>query len=42
MKHHVRDGAAGPARVGIVMGSDSDLPVMAECCRVLESLGVTY
>ena len=42
MTHHVRDGAAGPARVGIVMGSDNDLPVMAECCKVLESLGVPY
>jgi phosphoribosylamine--glycine ligase len=24
------------------MGSDSDLPVMAECARVLDSYGVTY
>jgi phosphoribosylaminoimidazole carboxylase PurE protein len=31
-----------PARVGILMGSDSDLPVMAECARVLEAYGVAY
>ena len=31
-----------PARVGILMGSDSDLPVMAECARVLEGYGVGY
>ena len=42
MTHHVRDGAAGPARVGIVMGSDSDLGVMAETCKVLETLGIAY
>jgi 5-(carboxyamino)imidazole ribonucleotide mutase len=28
------------AKVGIVMGSDSDLPVMAETARALEELGV--
>jgi phosphoribosylaminoimidazole carboxylase PurE protein len=28
--------------VGILMGSDSDLPVMAECVRVLESYGIPY
>jgi 5-(carboxyamino)imidazole ribonucleotide mutase len=28
------------ARVGIVMGSDSDLPVMAEAAQALEELGV--
>ena len=28
--------------VGIVMGSDSDLPVMAEAARVLESFGVPH
>jgi len=27
--------------VGILMGSDSDLPVMAECVRVLEAYGVS-
>jgi phosphoribosylaminoimidazole carboxylase PurE protein len=30
----------GEARVGIVMGSDSDLPVMAEAAQALEQLGV--
>ncbi len=30
----------GDARVGIVMGSDSDLPVMAGAARALEELGV--
>lgn len=29
-------------RVGIVMGSDSDLPVMADVARVLEVYGVEY
>ena len=29
-------------RVAILMGSDSDLPVMAEAARVLDSLGVGY
>jgi len=33
---------AGPPRVAILMGSDSDLPVMAECARVLEDYGVPY
>ena len=26
--------------VGIIMGSDSDLPVMAEAAKVLEELGI--
>lgn len=30
------------AKVLIIMGSDSDLPVMAESARVLEELGVSY
>jgi len=30
------------ARVGIVMGSDSDMPVMAKAADVLEELGVGY
>jgi 5-(carboxyamino)imidazole ribonucleotide mutase len=30
------------ARVGIIMGSDSDLPVMQEAAKVLEELGVEY
>ena len=30
------------AQVGIVMGSDSDLPVMQNACTVLAELGVAY
>ncbi len=30
------------ARVAILMGSDSDLPVMSEAARILERLGVAY
>ncbi|MDD7266945.1 MAG: 5-(carboxyamino)imidazole ribonucleotide mutase [Lachnospiraceae bacterium] len=30
------------AKVGIVMGSDSDLAVMSKACEVLEQLGVSY
>ena len=30
------------ARVGIVMGSDSDLPVMSKAADVLEKLGVDF
>jgi phosphoribosylaminoimidazole carboxylase PurE protein len=30
------------ALVGILMGSDSDLPTMAECARVLEGYSVAY
>lgn len=29
-------------KVGIIMGSDSDLPVMAEAAKVLDELGVIY
>jgi phosphoribosylaminoimidazole carboxylase PurE protein len=29
-------------KVGIVMGSDSDLPVMQEACAVLDDFGVPY
>lgn len=31
-----------PAKVGIVMGSDSDMPIMAKAADVLEELGVPY
>jgi len=27
---------------GVVMGSDSDWPVMGECCRTLEQLGISW
>ena len=30
------------AKVGIVMGSDSDMPVMAKAAQVLDELGVSY
>lgn len=30
------------AKVGIVMGSDSDMPVMAKAAAVLEELGISY
>ena len=30
------------AKVGIVMGSDSDMPVMAKVADVLEELGIAY
>jgi len=33
--------AAGP-RVGVIMGSDSDLPVMRAAAKVLEDFGVTF
>jgi len=29
-------------RVGIVMGSDSDMPVMAKAADILEELGISY
>ncbi|MBO0810508.1 MAG: 5-(carboxyamino)imidazole ribonucleotide mutase [Microlunatus sp.] len=32
----------GPARVGIVMGSDSDWPVMGEAAAVLKDFGIRY
>lgn len=30
------------ASVGIVMGSDSDMPIMARAADILEELGVSY
>ena len=30
------------ALVGIVMGSDSDMPVMAKAADILEQLGISY
>ena len=30
------------AQVGIVMGSDSDMPVMAKAAEVLDELGISY
>ncbi|EGV17513.1 5-(carboxyamino)imidazole ribonucleotide mutase [Thiocapsa marina] len=34
--------ASQPARVGIIMGSDSDLPVMQDAAAVLGELGIPY
>ena len=30
------------AKVGIVMGSDSDMPVMSKAADILEKLGIDY
>lgn len=30
------------AKVGILMGSDSDLPIMSKACEILDKLGVSY
>ena len=30
------------AQVGIVMGSDSDMPVMAKAADILDKLGISY
>ena len=30
------------AKVGIVMGSDSDMPIMAKAADILDQLGVSY
>ncbi|RYH21596.1 5-(carboxyamino)imidazole ribonucleotide mutase [archaeon] len=38
-KHNIV--CTGP-RVGIIMGSDSDLPSMAEAAKVLDKFGITY
>ena len=29
-------------KIGIIMGSDSDLPVMIEACKVLDSFGIAH
>ena len=34
--------SAAPALVGIIMGSDSDLPVMAEAAKILERFAVPF
>lgn len=33
-------GSEGGARVGVIMGSDSDFPIMSEACRMLEKFGI--
>ena len=30
------------AKVGIVMGSDSDMPVMAKAAEILDKFGIDY
>ncbi len=30
------------AKVGIVMGSDSDMPIMAKAAEILDKLGIDY
>ena len=37
-----REGMTGAPCVGIVMGSDSDMPVMVKAADILEELGVPY
>jgi 5-(carboxyamino)imidazole ribonucleotide mutase len=36
------DGSKTKALVGIIMGSDSDLPVMSESARMLEKFGIPF
>ena len=36
------DGAKAKPLVGIIMGSDSDLPVMTESARMLEKFGIPF
>jgi phosphoribosylaminoimidazole carboxylase PurE protein len=33
---------SGNALVGVIMGSDSDYPVMSEACRMLDKFGIGY
>ena len=37
-----KEDKQGTAVVGVIMGSDSDYPVMAEACRMLEKFGIGY
>ncbi len=41
-RFHVLEADGRPPLVSILMGSDSDLPVMAECCRVLDEFAIPY
>lgn len=36
------DSQKSNAIVGVIMGSDSDYPVMVEACRMLEKFGIVY
>ncbi|KKW19882.1 MAG: N5-carboxyaminoimidazole ribonucleotide mutase [Parcubacteria group bacterium GW2011_GWA2_51_10] len=39
---YVDRSTSSPALVGIIMGSDSDLPVMQEAAKILDEFGVGY
>ena len=39
---HKKERKIKMAKVGIVMGSDSDLPIMSKACEILDKLGVEY
>ena len=39
---HAQDQRPASPLVGIIMGSDSDLPVMQEAATMLQQLGVAY
>ena len=41
-QEEVRGMEINMAQVGIVMGSDSDMPVMAKAADILEELGISY
>lgn len=36
------NGGYSMAQVGIVMGSDSDMPIMSKAADILEELGISY
>ncbi|PIA33050.1 hypothetical protein AQUCO_04200062v1 [Aquilegia coerulea] len=38
----LEDGTAATPSVGIIMGSDSDLPIMKDAAKILDSFGVHY
>ena len=38
----MREGKYTMVQVGIVMGSDSDLPVMSKAAEMLDELGISY
>lgn len=42
LKRYTRKGDIAMAKVGIVMGSDSDMPVMAKAADMLEKFGIEY
>lgn len=37
-----KDGAGRKARVGVIMGSDTDLPVMSESIKTLKDFGISF